>query len=132
MADYQRQTQRISIWEPTNSMPIISEITPLSARASSIQPQYSYDEHKLLQHQQPNRQAWTSDNLQSNLSTGVTQGSTKNFAVMFMVGTLIGLVICGVPLAVMTTLYVQAKAANNTSGTSSSGLSGRNIFVLFL
>ncbi|CAF2702749.1 unnamed protein product [Rotaria sp. Silwood2] len=122
MTDYQQQTQRRSLWETASSMPIINEATPLSARISSIQPQYSYDERKMLPYQQP-KQAWPSDSLQSNSSIDVKQGPPQNFVAMFIVGTLGGLIVCGVPLAVMTTLYVQGEAANNTSGTSNTGLS---------
>ncbi|CAF4615199.1 unnamed protein product [Rotaria sp. Silwood1] len=124
MADYQQQNQRRSLWGATNSMPIITEATPLSTRVSSIQPQYSYDERRMLPYRE-SKQAWSPDNLILNSSAGAKQGirSTKNFVTMLIVGTLISVVACGVPLAVITALYVQAKSTNTTSGTSNTASS---------
>jgi len=63
----QQVSEKKSIWEATDQMPTISELTNTSAQASQIFPQYSPDNRQM----QPYKQAWILENHQANDNVSV-------------------------------------------------------------
>ncbi|CAF0756178.1 unnamed protein product [Rotaria sordida] len=94
-----------------------NELLPASTRVSYIQPQYLSDDRQMQQYQQMRQQPRKTDPFQSLPSVDVKNNSVQQRTIMMIVaGTLVGLVVCGVPLAVISSLYVQTK--NNSNGTT--------------
>ncbi|CAF3598512.1 unnamed protein product [Rotaria sp. Silwood1] len=102
-----------------------TEVVPISSQFSPIRSQYSVvDERQVQPFQQEKYQAWTTEASQepfiSNSTVSENQsGSCKKYVTTKCLMTfLIGFIICGIPLAVMSALYAQKKASSNSSSSS--------------
>ncbi|CAF5100343.1 unnamed protein product, partial [Rotaria sp. Silwood1] len=105
-------------------MSSMNELVPASTRVSYIQPQYLSDDRQMQQYQPVKQQPSKSDSFQSSSLVSVTNDTEKKCSIMMLAsGILIGLVVCGVPLAIMATLYAQTESTNTTSGTSNTASS---------
>ncbi|CAF1181130.1 unnamed protein product [Rotaria magnacalcarata] len=123
MLGSQQENQRRSVWEVPDSTPMVSELMPVSRSTSSMQAPYGYDDRQMQSYRPILQQAWEPNVPQSNSYATVKTNSVNNCTrKMLVMGILIGVVICGVPLGVLTTLYIQGKTGNS-SGSSNSGSS---------
>ncbi|CAF4766206.1 unnamed protein product, partial [Rotaria sp. Silwood1] len=102
-----------------------TEVVPISSQFSPIRSQYSVvDERQVQPFQQEKYQAWTTEASQepfiSNSTVSENQsGSCKKYVTTKCLMTfLIGFIICGIPLAVMSALYAQKKASSSSSSGS--------------
>ncbi|CAF4279017.1 unnamed protein product, partial [Rotaria sordida] len=91
-----------------------TEVVPVSQGFSPIRSQYSFiDERQVQPIQQGKYQAWKTDTSQEPFISTSTIIETKSGSFKKYVTTkcimsfLIGFIICGVPLAVMSALYAQ-------------------------
>ncbi|UJR33691.1 hypothetical protein I4U23_021120 [Adineta vaga] len=114
----------------------MNDLLPTSARVSQIQTNYRNDEKQILPYQS-NRpsQPWQTDPYSSNSYQNppsiakqvAPAASTKKFLIIASVlGVIIGLCMCGIPLGVITTLYLKLKSDGSatcaTTGSSSVSL----------
>ncbi|CAF4615215.1 unnamed protein product [Rotaria sp. Silwood1] len=112
-------------------MSSMNELVPAATRVSYIQPQYLSDNRQMQQYQPVQQQPSKSDSFQSSSLVSVTNDTEKKCSIMMLAsGILIGLVVCGVPLAIMATLYAQT--GNNSTGSANTGSSGGNMSGSFL
>ncbi|CAF4094670.1 unnamed protein product [Rotaria sordida] len=104
-----------------------TEVVPVSQGFSPIRSQYSLvDERQVQPIQQRTYQAWMTDTSQEPFISTSTIIETKSGSFKKYVTTkcimslLIGFIICGIPLAVMSALYAQKKTSSSSSSDSSS------------
>ncbi|UJR13587.1 hypothetical protein I4U23_000600 [Adineta vaga] len=101
-------SERKSIWETKERMPTVNEIPTSAYRGSQAYPYNDYNQ------------------AMQSYRHGICGPSKKHFIGALLIATIVGLTISGIPLGVMTTLYIQEKSARNcnTASTNSNSSSG--------
>ncbi|CAM4772259.1 unnamed protein product [Rotaria magnacalcarata] len=118
MLDSQEQTQFKSVWETTNAAQTMPSAISASRSVSSIQPQYSFNTRQMYSYQPVQQPTWKSNNFQLK-SYATERKNQKDILTMLLIGISISLIICGVPLTVTVTLYVQQKTVTASTAATS-------------
>ncbi|CAF2103374.1 unnamed protein product [Rotaria magnacalcarata] len=118
MLDSQEQTQFKSVWETTNAAQTMPSAISASRSVSSIQPQYSFNTRQIYSYQPVQQPTWKSNNFQLK-SYATERKNQKDILTMLLIGISISLIICGVPLTVTVTLYVQQKTVTASTAATS-------------